>query len=179
MSRAKAAPQLEGPNPSAAATSPAAPRQLPVRAPIEEEVAIPIPDAVRRSRKASTPKGSRRGRIPPIEELLSPIPRTRPQERQQCLALLMQTTGHSLDWGCRLCTSKCVYAIPCGCGGWDCIDRKSREPLVVFTETAKASRRQRRREAKALRKAMGRPAQPPLLVRILMPWTWFRKKPAR
>jgi len=39
-----------------------------------------------------------------------------------CLSRLMQSAGHSLDWGCRLCVAACGYAAPCGCGAGDCVD---------------------------------------------------------
>ena len=171
-------------------TTPPQPAQA--HEPAPEETVVPLPKAKLRPRKApaagtdelvlprpakKAPRTVKITNAPaptppvPIEELLSPLPRGTLQQGQRCLAIMMQTTGHSLDLGCRLCFTNCVYAGPCGCGGWDCIDRRNGE-VVVFKETVKGSRRQRKREAKAARKLLGIPT-PSVVWKLLRPWTWF------
>ena len=44
----------------------------------------------------------------------------------ECLAIVMERAGHSLDWGCSLCTHACVYGVPCGCSSPACIDGRPR-----------------------------------------------------
>jgi len=109
----------------------------------------------------------------PIEELLAPDPTMPPPGKQACLAIMMQSTGHSLDLGCRLCFTNCVYAAPCGCGGWDCIDRKQAEPLVVFTETIKT--RSPRRWRKLFHRGPKPAGAPKRVLRVFLPWTWFSR----
>jgi len=135
-------------------------RSLPVG---DEVLVLPIP-----KKAAKAPRKS----VPRIEELLDPVVPTPPQERQRCLALMMQSAGHSLDISCRLCFTDCVYGGTCGCGGWNCVDR-TRGELVIFKETNSLSRRQRKREARVARR-MERKAQGVTLWRLLKPWTWFR-----
>ncbi|MFO1532733.1 MAG: hypothetical protein ABR562_03400 [Thermoplasmatota archaeon] len=135
----------------------------------EEVVALEIPIPAPRRRKAVKPV-SPVTTAPPIEELLV-LDLPRQPQKQRCLAILMQTTGHSLDRGCRLCFTACVYAAPCGCGGWDCIDRLAGEAPVLFMETVRPAPRgwrrlfAKREEPSPVAKAISR---------LLRPWTWFR-----
>jgi hypothetical protein len=135
-----------------------------------EALVLPLPKSV-----VKQPKLPKR-KAPKIEAYLSsPVEPTPAKERQHCLALMMRTTGHSLDWGCRLCVTNCVYAAPCGCGGWDCIDRKGGEPLVVFQETVHVGGKRRGLFRKSKARAPGADRVEPILLKILKPWTWFRR----
>src|SRR5687767_6303321 len=105
MPRHEASPQLQAPvvvaPPPPPLATPLPPDAtiipLPVRKP------APKPAGPRQTRK-TTGKGSRthkKGRA--IEDYLILDHPTPPEQRMRCLALMMQTTGHSLDMGCRLC----------------------------------------------------------------------------